>query len=291
VRLLVSLLTQFSALTGGFRFSFEDGARMAETTFYRQGQWPQGFLTPAQVMWRPLPASSGSESSELEPIRQLWIRFHPSTHASVFSTLRGAIPHALSQPAFQCQDVKVELNDVRESVCVFELTGPKSGKVLKGALGELVRDEPREEIKTVRPRPATRTPTARRSTDPLLFFKIWKELPDIASPGSVPRGMVLGLRTYDPRLQCVFMPMFSITERSLIYASSLSFPPQNIKPSAGTRRLGTPIFSHHPSATLAESELWNPHERSSLAKRKFKKVELDQRRAKVGFVVLVRQSR
>jgi len=150
----MSLLTQFSALTGGFRFSFEDGARMAETTFYRQGQWPQGFLTPAQVMWRPLPASSGSESSEFEPIRQLWIRFHPSTHASVFSTLRGAIPHALSQPAFQCQDVKVELNDVRESVCVFELTGPKSGKVLKGALGELVRDEPREEIKTVRPRPA-----------------------------------------------------------------------------------------------------------------------------------------
>lgn len=122
---------------------------MAETTLYRQGQWPEGFLAPAQVLWRPLPESFSSDSSQSEPTRQLWIRFHPSTHASVFSTLRKAIPTALSLPAFRGEQIKVELNDVRDSVCVFELTGPKSGKVLRGALGEVVKDEAREEIKSV----------------------------------------------------------------------------------------------------------------------------------------------
>jgi hypothetical protein len=44
----------------------------------------------------------------------------------------------------------VELTDVRESVCAFELFGAKVGRVLKGALGGVVKGEDREETKKVR---------------------------------------------------------------------------------------------------------------------------------------------
>ena len=260
---------------------------MAETTLYRQGQWPQGFLTPAQVIWRPLPASFGSGGTSSEPIRQLWIRFHPSTHASVFSTLRSAIPLVLSQSMVQGEEVKVELNDVRESNCVFELTGPKSGKVLKGALGELVKDEAREEVKTVGPSLSS-SDVAKQLSDLFASSQIWKELPNIAGPGSVPRGMVIGVKTYDPRLQCVSSLDFALVSW-LTLSSLLSFPPQNPKLSAQTRENGTPVFSHQPSATLAESDLWNPSARSLLAKKKFKKVELDLRRAKVSMCAFADQ--
>lgn len=139
--------------------SFEDGARMADTTLYEFQQWPLGFLTPAQVLWRPLPPPTLEYTSSTNPVQQVWIRFHPSAQVSVLAALRKSISTVLEREhldlsektAAQKGETRVELRDVREEVCVFEVVGPRSGKVLRGALGELVKDEPREEIKQVRP--------------------------------------------------------------------------------------------------------------------------------------------
>lgn len=66
------------------------------------------------------------------------------------------------------------------------------------------------------------------------------------------------------------------------FAFSLdSFPPQNPKPSTQTLADGAPTWSHQPSSLLAASSLWDADVRKCLAKKKFKKVELDNRRAEV----------
>lgn len=47
------------------------------------------------------------------------------------------------------QEVEIEMSDRREEVNAFEIVGPKSGRVLKGALGGLIKAEERAEMKKV----------------------------------------------------------------------------------------------------------------------------------------------
>lgn len=104
--------------------------------------------------------------------------------------------------------------------------------------------------------------------------------------------MVMGIKTYDPRLQSVLLsypPSVCATivlTRSLVLAAS--FPPKNPKTSVEALASGTPSFTHEPSPELAASDLWDSDVRQDLAKKKFKKVELDQRRAKVSLAPLSR---
>lgn len=44
----------------------------------------------------------------------------------------------------------------------------------------------------------------------------------------------------------------------------------------------TPAWTHQPSPTLARNELWDGELRRTISRKQFKKVELDQRRHKVG---------
>ena len=106
------------------------------------------------------------------PLRQLWIRFHPISHAEVWGALRSSITSVLTEirneQAAAAQslvsktkgkgkerevdagpEVTIEMSDRREEVNAFEIMGPKSARVLKGALGGLVKDEKRPEIKKV----------------------------------------------------------------------------------------------------------------------------------------------
>lgn len=70
---------------------------------------------------------------------------NPQGHTSVKGKQREA-PRAQGEGP---SETKVELNDVRESVCAFELFGAKVGRVLKAGLGGLVRAEDRPETKSV----------------------------------------------------------------------------------------------------------------------------------------------
>lgn len=76
------------------------------------------------------------------------------------------------------QDQELEIADLRNSINAFELIGPKANQVLAGAF-KLTKEVGKE---------------AR---------KVWNALRDVRTSGSVPRGMVFGLKVHDPRLRYV----------------------------------------------------------------------------------------
>jgi len=50
-------------------------------------------------------------------------------------------------PEGEGEEIEIEMSDRREEVNAFEIVGPKSGRVLKGALGGLIKGEERVEMK------------------------------------------------------------------------------------------------------------------------------------------------
>ncbi|KAJ7459800.1 ribonucleases P/MRP protein subunit POP1-domain-containing protein [Mycena latifolia] len=247
------------------------GARTIDTHIYEPGQYPFGLIGPATIFWRPIPTSksqaqsdvpqdtpaqstaSGShkgkgkgkgkakdpseKSSNADALpRTVWIRTHPATSETVFAALQASASLALdaarkaAPPGTEIDNIGVEIEDLSGQLNAFEIMGPKSNQVLKGALSPVSQDS-RED-----------------------FNKFWASMTDLQTSGSIPRGMIVGFKVLDPRLK---------------------FPPKNAKPRPTS---ASPIII--PSATLAQSELWEESTRDSLRKPRYKKKELDERRSK-----------
>ena len=101
------------------------------------------------------------------------------------------------------------------------------------------------------------------------------------SAGSVPRGMVIGFKVVDPRLSYTYCS----SGHSCVSLLVSSFPPKIAKPQTdNSGRLQVPPITL-PSSQLAESEIWDTDIRSSLAKPRFKKKDLDERRSKAGLFI------
>jgi ribonuclease P/MRP protein subunit POP1 len=86
-------------------------------------------------------------------IRTVWIRSHPAVFDEVFSALQTSASVTLEAIKQSSSDVEspsteVEIADLREHVNVFEIMGPKSNQVLKGALTP-VGEDTRGEFKKV----------------------------------------------------------------------------------------------------------------------------------------------
>jgi len=93
-----------------------------------------------------------SKGSDLD-VRTVWIRSHPVVFEEVFSALQTSASVTLevikqSSSTTQSPSAEVEIADLREQVNVFEIMGPKSNQVLKGALTPVGEDK-REEFKKV----------------------------------------------------------------------------------------------------------------------------------------------
>jgi ribonuclease P/MRP protein subunit POP1 len=85
--------------------------------------------------------------------RTVWIRSHPAIFDEVFDALRTSASltlDALRRAANGDKDkvVDIELADLRGRVNTFEIMGPKSDQVIKGALTPVAEDK-REEFKKV----------------------------------------------------------------------------------------------------------------------------------------------
>ncbi|KAI0300399.1 ribonucleases P/MRP protein subunit POP1-domain-containing protein [Russula brevipes] len=193
---------------------FLSGVRAQETTVYEAGSYPFGYIGPISVIWRAksttshassqptevsptasrptgkrkrkgkianknMPESHQPESLDEEP-RTIWIRCHPAVFLTVLSSIKGAVSltlDALKRSQDHSQNsYSVEIIDLRESINVFEITGPKSSQVIHGAL----------------------TPTIANHTGE--FKKFWSSLPNLQSTGSVPSNMITGFTVLDPRL-------------------------------------------------------------------------------------------
>lgn len=78
--------------------------------------------------------------------RTVWVRAHPAVFEEVFSTLQTSASHNLeaarrADTNNQSKDIEVEIADLRGQVNVFEIVGPKSNQVIKGALDPIPQDE------------------------------------------------------------------------------------------------------------------------------------------------------
>lgn len=124
------------------------GAKKKRRNKKNKGKAPE--TQPIEVI-QPTQLPSATQSSD--EVRIVWIRSHPAVFEEVFSTLQNAASLALVslKKAFPTEDVEkfeVEIADLRESINVFEIMGPKSNQVLKGALTPVGEDK-REEFKKV----------------------------------------------------------------------------------------------------------------------------------------------
>ncbi|KAF9527535.1 POP1-domain-containing protein [Crepidotus variabilis] len=238
---------------------YTPGARILNTHIYKLGSYPLGLISPATVMWKPVPLPTvpteptkaiilnqgkGDEkekapikrSSSTDPfrMRSAWVRVHPSAYEEVLKILQQAASQTLvdhQQRNANSEELNLDLIDLRGHVNIYEIMGPKSCQVLKGVLKPVSSDKRAD------------------------FKDFWNSLGDLQSSASLARGMIIGFKVNDPRL---------------------SFPPKNAKP---RKQLPSQKLTF-PSAQLAESELWEEGARRNLATPTFSKKQLDDRRSK-----------
>ncbi|EKM51892.1 uncharacterized protein PHACADRAFT_127885 [Phanerochaete carnosa HHB-10118-sp] len=194
--LLDSCCDPQTASPGAKRFT--TGARTCDTHLYKRGAYPFSLVAPITALWRPHSQQSldtvsaqskrqglkgkGKECDQVaqDTERVVWIWAHPSVFEVVYLELRTAASFALEAvkrgTILIDEEATVEMADLRSQVNVFEIMGPKSSQVIKGAL-KPVNGDSREEFK-----------------------KCWNELANLQSTGSVPRNTVIGFKVYDPRL-------------------------------------------------------------------------------------------
>ena len=113
------------------------------------GSYPYDLAGPVTVLWRPT-ASPDSDDPARSP-RTVWVVCHPSIFESAFRGL--SISSSLAVEASESEDKrrhKVEIIDLRGKFNIFELMGPKSSQVIKGALVPVLGDRC-EELNQVSP--------------------------------------------------------------------------------------------------------------------------------------------
>lgn len=155
-----------------FGIRYSSGASIFETHIYKHGAYPFDLIAPVSIIWKPraLPVAeeaagvTGSEAlgskkrkrkgkaketqntlaPDLSALRTVWIRSHPAVFDDVLSALQTSASHALDaakKSAPDDEDVEIELADLRGQINAFEIMGPKSSQVIKGALTPVQAEE------------------------------------------------------------------------------------------------------------------------------------------------------
>ena len=162
-------------------YRFVTGSRACDTHLYKRDAYPLDLIAPATILWRPAvntpqaaPISTnqrisqrakqrgttrgkGKEKDSLaaqvpEDQRVVWVWVHPSVFEEVFKELRVCVSLVLEKikianPSSQ-NSINVEIADLRQHLNVFEIMGPKSSQVIRGAL-KPVFEEGRDDFKKV----------------------------------------------------------------------------------------------------------------------------------------------
>ncbi|TFK70360.1 POP1-domain-containing protein [Pluteus cervinus] len=176
---------------------YYNGDRALETHIYRPGGYPFGYVAPIMVIWKANPIVSqdtetqkksktssndkgkgkekGTPSADLEKV--VWIRIHPSVSGEIKTILQSTISAVLENHQKEGGVVvEIQMSELRDEVNVFEILGPKSNQVMRGALKPIPQDR-RED-----------------------FVKFWSGFAKLQTSGSLPRGVMIGFTVTDPRL-------------------------------------------------------------------------------------------
>ncbi|KAF1801227.1 ribonucleases P/MRP protein subunit POP1-domain-containing protein [Mucor lusitanicus] len=132
---------------------FIKGNRLGTTNLYEHKGYPTKLICPISFLWKPKTNDT------------IWLWIHPSAINEALTFIRLAI-----------KETRIELNDLRNEILKFELTGPRSTALLQAILD---------------PVPDTT----------LQGNAVWKDLSQLRSSCSLSPGSVLGLLVQDPRLK------------------------------------------------------------------------------------------
>lgn len=144
------------------RIRYLSGSRVLETHIYKRQSYPYDLVAPLTVIWRPQTQTSSptdrkgkarqtnnfsSTQGTVLSTRSVWLRFHPSVHTVVFDTLKEATSYSLSEYRSlhgDSEGATIEIVNLQGLVNVFEIMGPKSSQVIKGALSPILSEQRHE---------------------------------------------------------------------------------------------------------------------------------------------------
>ncbi|GAN04392.1 POP1-domain-containing protein [Mucor ambiguus] len=135
---------------------FIRGNRLGTTNLYEYKGYPTKLICPISFLWKPKTNDT------------IWLWIHPSATHEALTFINIAIK--------ETHVAHVELNDLRNEILKFELTGPRSTALLQAILD---------------PVPDTN----------LRGNAVWTDLSQLRSSCSLSPGSVLGLLVQDPRLK------------------------------------------------------------------------------------------
>jgi ribonuclease P/MRP protein subunit POP1 len=167
-------------------YRYVDGSRICDLHLYEDGCYPYNLIGPASVLWKPIEISDTIDSPRVTD-RTLWIRCHPAMFTQAHAAIRKANSSLLQQEktyTASASNLKapekqnIAIADLRGDFNAFEIMGPRSSQVVAGILR--LTKECGSETKS-----------------------FWKTMPGITTPGSISRGMVIGLKVHDPRSRWV----------------------------------------------------------------------------------------
>jgi len=144
---LLDLCCESSASPGSIRYL--TGSRACEALLYMPNSYPHDLIGPVTILWRP--AASLDSDGPVDSPRTVWVVCHPSIFESALRSI--AVSSSFAVEASGPDDKrrhKVEVIDLRGKFNIFELMGPKSSQVIKGALTP-VFDDGLEEFNRVSP--------------------------------------------------------------------------------------------------------------------------------------------
>jgi ribonuclease P/MRP protein subunit POP1 len=133
-----------------------------------------------------------------EVIRIVWLMVHPVVYDDVSTTLQHAaklvIDSAKQRNATADGEYEIDIADLRGQFNIFELMGPKTNQVLKGALKPISQDK-NESFAQVR------FQNQRYVAVLIKTCQFWSSLSRLPCSGSFPRNMIIGFKVADPRLR------------------------------------------------------------------------------------------
>ncbi|TFK40578.1 NUC188 domain-containing protein [Crucibulum laeve] len=247
------------------------GSRVLETQLYQFSSYPFDLIGPATVIWRPLvaplvdevdpvlpsqkaPKSTGAfqqkrttkgkekeSSSPNDPKRARTVWLR--FHPVMYDDVLDTLKVATSETLNKFRPASDKDRDATK-VDVADLRGQVNVFEIMGPKGNQILK-------------GALNPVSSETRED--FRKFWSSLSDLQTSGSIPRGMVIGFKVDDPRLR---------------------FPPKNAKAKALSPGHVPGPLATFPSESLATSQLWDEHIRLGLSKPKYKKKDLDERRAK-----------
>lgn len=138
---LINLCCESSASPGSARYL--TGARACEALLYMPHSYPYDLVGPVTIIWRPV-MPPGKDDLGHSP-RTVWFICHPSISEGAFRALVVSSSFVVeASESDNKRKHRVEVADLRGKFNIFELMGPKSSQVIKGALTPVHDDGSKE---------------------------------------------------------------------------------------------------------------------------------------------------